>query len=73
MHLKFDSSVYEMSCVRCWLPSNSLNSVIYQDLSSFQVYIGLFHFPLMCMHKSFSAGQKNLLKKVRTELINGPP
>ena len=32
--------------------SNSLNSVVYQDLSSFQVYTELFHFPLMRMRKA---------------------
>ena len=26
-----------------------LTSAIYYDLSSFQVYIELFHFPLLCM------------------------
>ena len=31
---------------------NSLTSVIYQDLSSFQVYIELFHFPFVCMRKT---------------------
>ena len=43
MYLKFDFSGYEMSCMRCWLPPNSINSVIYQDLSSFHVHIELSH------------------------------
>ena len=42
-HLNFDFSVSKMSCMWYWLPSNSLTSVIYQDLSSFQVYMELFH------------------------------
>ena len=52
MYLKFDFSGYEMSCMRCWLPPNSINSVIYQDLSSFQVYVELFHVPIELSHLS---------------------
>ena len=33
--------MFEISCMRSWLPFISLNSVIYGDLSSFQVYIEL--------------------------------
>ena len=42
MYFKFDLPVYEMSSMRSWLPYNSLNSVIYQDLSSFQAYMEVF-------------------------------
>ena len=52
MYLKVDLSEYKMSCILCLLPSSSLTSVIYQDLSSFQVYIELFHFPLVSMRKT---------------------
>ena len=31
MYLKFDLSVYKMTYMWCWLPSNSLTSVIYSD------------------------------------------
>ena len=44
--------MYEMSCMQCWLLSNSMNSVMYQDSSSFQVFIEFFHFQLMCMRKT---------------------
>ena len=42
MYLKFDLSVYELSCMRCCLPSNRLDSVNYHDLLSFQVYKELY-------------------------------
>ena len=35
----------------CGLPSDSLASVIFYDLSSFQVCMEFFRFPLMCMSK----------------------
>ena len=72
MYSKFDLSMYKMSCMRCWLPSNSLNTVIYQDLSSFQVQIELSHFPLMMWNsKIFTKevfGKKLILSKKRIEL-----
>ena len=66
MYLKFDLSVYEMSCMQCWLPSNSLNYGIYRDLLSFQVCIELSHFPSMCMRKTLKLKEiyKENLKKV---------
>ena len=34
MYLKFDLSVYELSCMKFWLPSNSLNVVqVYMELA----------------------------------------
>ena len=51
MYLKLDLSMYKVSFMWCWLPSNCLTSVIYQDLSPIQVYMKLFHFPVMSMRK----------------------
>jgi len=62
MYVKFDLSVYNVPCMWCWLHSNSLNPVIYQDLSSFQGYTELFHFPLMYIRKTTEL--KNFSKKV---------
>ena len=52
MYRKFDLSVYKMSCMLCRLLFDSLTSVIYEDLSSLQVNMELFHFSLMCMRKA---------------------
>ena len=49
-----------------WLPSNSLISVINQDSSSFQVYMAVSHFLLMCMYKILQL--KLLAKKVLRRL-----
>ena len=62
LYLKLDLSVYKMSCMRCWLPSNSFNSVIYQNLSSFQVYIELFPFSINAHARNIEA-QKFLQRK----------
>ena len=59
MYLKYNLSVQ---------PSNSLYSVIYQDQSSFQVYMELFHFPPVCMNLT-SELKKLAAKKVDTGIM----
>ena len=52
MYLEFALSVHKMSRMLCQLLSSNLSSVSNYDLSLFQVYMVLFHFPLMCMRES---------------------
>ena len=44
-----------------------LNSVIYQDLSSFDVQMELSHFPLMCMLKTLEL--KTFAKKKKVSVL----
>ena len=62
MYSKLDLSVPKLLNMLFWLSSNSLNSVIYQDLSSFQVNMELSRFPLTYTNKTSEV--KNFAKKV---------
>ena len=73
MCLKFDLSVHKMSCTRCWLLSSSFTSVIYKDLSPFQVCMELSYSPLLCMKKPLELEKfllRTFLQSFETGIVN---